>query len=264
MSISNFFKKLFHKKVYNEDQAKSWVTSVQQSDSSMQQAYQNAQQTFPYFWRELSWEYRRIVPALSFACVKVPCAQDIGEEEPLVEHMWINEIDFDGETIKGLLINEPNALTNIKAGDQVQVSPHAIEDWLLSNGEKVCGGYSIQAIRKLMSSRERKEHDTAWGLNFNQDFSVTLTLSDDTSTPHPMDTNMRESLLSFLDEHPAELTGKDEAGNTMLHREAIAGNIESVKVLLEKDADTTLKNNHGKTAKDYAEQYHWQQLAECL
>jgi len=42
------------------------------ADPEMQQAYENARGSFRYFWRELSWERRRIVPGLDLACVKAP------------------------------------------------------------------------------------------------------------------------------------------------------------------------------------------------
>jgi uncharacterized protein YegJ (DUF2314 family) len=32
------------------------------------------------------------------------------DASPIVEHMWINEVDFDGDTIHGKLINDPNEL----------------------------------------------------------------------------------------------------------------------------------------------------------
>lgn len=42
------------------------------ADPEMQQVYRAAQASFRYFWRELSWERRRIVPALDMALVKLP------------------------------------------------------------------------------------------------------------------------------------------------------------------------------------------------
>jgi uncharacterized protein YegJ (DUF2314 family) len=41
-------------------------------DPEMQQAYEAAQASFRYFWRELSWERRRIVPGLDMTMVKLP------------------------------------------------------------------------------------------------------------------------------------------------------------------------------------------------
>lgn len=85
------------------------------ADPEMSKAYKKAQETFKYFWREQSWEYRRIIPALSVSCVKVAFSQeDPSSDSPIVEHMWINDINFDGDLIKGYLINKPNKLTNIE------------------------------------------------------------------------------------------------------------------------------------------------------
>ena len=263
MGIFNFFKR---KNIDVEDTNKEdLITFVEQDEESLMEAFERAQTTFPYFWRELSWEYRRIIPALSIASVKAAFSQDVEGGEPIVEHMWINDIYFDGEAILGTLINEPNELTNIEVGDQVSIRVSDVEDWLLSDGETVCGGFSIQAIRKLMGAKERKEHDQAWGLSFNEDFSVSLMLFDDAEHDiHPMDQNMEESLSEFLVENPAELANMDEMGNTMLIREAIAGNLVSVKTLLAKGADASVKNNFGKTAEDYAKAYGWDTLAELL
>jgi uncharacterized protein YegJ (DUF2314 family) len=74
------------------------------ADPKMLEAYKKAQETFKYFWREQSWEYRRIIPGLNVSCVKVAFSQeDPNSENPIVEQMWINEIDFDGDNVKGYL-----------------------------------------------------------------------------------------------------------------------------------------------------------------
>lgn len=266
MGIFNFFKRKTKDLDVEDKNDDDLITYVEQDDATMVEAYEKAQSTFPYFWRELSWEYRRIVPALSIASVKASFSEDVeGEDDPIVEHMWINDIYFDGEMIYGTLINEPNDVTNVKVGDQVMIKVSDVDDWLLSDGEKVCGGFSVQAIRKLMNDQERKEHDNAWGLPFSDDYSVSVMLFDDGDhDTHPMDQNMAESLGAFLAEHPNELTDIDNVGNTMLIRETIAGNLTSVKVLLEKGADVSVRNNYGKNALDYAKAYGWTALADLL
>ena len=93
------------------------------SDPEMQRAYENARVTFRYFWREIAWERRRIVPALDLACVKAPFSD--GEQDtrikdtPEVEHMWLSEVDFDGQFVSGVLLNAPNWLKTVKEGDIV-------------------------------------------------------------------------------------------------------------------------------------------------
>ncbi|MCV9933752.1 DUF2314 domain-containing protein [Flavobacterium sp. LS1R47] len=250
----------------------------------MIEAFKNAQETFKYFWRELSWESRRIVPALTVACVKVAFSQNInGSENPTIEHMWINDIDFDGEQVRGVLINDPDELTNIQNGDDVAVPLNQISDWLFaiqgsspkglsklfsSSQPRAYGGFTIQAIRSEMTNQERKDHDKAWGLDFG-DFNEVLLVNEQKEKPenlveHPMSKNMKEKLQEFLEQNPDEITFQDEDGFSLLHRETIAGNVTSVAVLLESGANKDMKTNQGKTALDIAKQLKWEHLISTL
>lgn len=233
----------------------------------MIEAFKKAQETFKYFWRELSWEYRRIVPALDVACVKLAFTQEINNDTA-VEHMWINEINFDGEKIKGILVNHPNELTNVANGDYVEIPVNQISDWLFATDDKTYGGFTIHAMRSEMSETEREEHDEAWGLNFG-DFEDILTVYEQKEKPenvieHPMSKNMKESLVEFIKTNPNELTAQDESGYTFLHREAIAGNSSIIQVLIESGADKNVKTYNNKTALDFAEQLKWDHLIPLL
>lgn len=243
------------------------------NNPKMVEAFKNAQKTFKYFWRELSWEYRRIIPALTVACVKVAFTQDTDNGQ-IVEHMWINDVQFDGNNVKGILVNSPNELTNIKNGDLVHVSLNQISDWLFatysskkpktglsklfSSAPKPAtyGGFTIQAMRSEMTNQERKEHDNVWGLDFG-DFNEILLVNEQKENPenlaeHPMSKNMREKLIEFLKENPNEISNRDEDGLTLLHKETIAGNLTSVEVLLSNGADKSVKSNQGESALDFA------------
>lgn len=259
------------------------------ADSKMIEAYKKAQETFKYFWREQSWEYRRIIPALTVSCVKVAFSQeDPTSEDPIVEHMWINDIDFDGDNVKGYLINEPNELTNIEVGDYVEVPLNEISDWLFaitpstkkSTGlsklfsssadplPKTYGGFTIQKMRSDISKQERQDHDEAWQLDFG-DFNDIEVVNEQKEHPenlveHPMSKNMKEEFVKFLNEYPTELTNTDDNGYTLLHRETIAGNLSSVKIILETGANKNLKTNTGKTALDFAKQLNWEHLIPVL
>src|SRR3954468_8398978 len=92
------------------------------SDPEMQQASRSAQDSFRYFWRELSWERRRIVPGLDMTMVKLPFTdgpRTDGKSE--FEQMWIGDIGFDGDSISGRLLNSPNWLTSVREGEQLTV-----------------------------------------------------------------------------------------------------------------------------------------------
>ncbi|WP_299189668.1 DUF2314 domain-containing protein [uncultured Campylobacter sp.] len=236
-------------------------------DEAMLKAFEQARKSFRYFWRELYWERLRIVPALSFACVKVAFSQELnGSTE--VEHMWVNDVYFDGERVCGVLVNDPNVLNNVKNGDEVAVPLEQISDWMFAIEGKTYGGFSVQAMRKAMSQSERAEHDEAWGLNFG-DPDVVLVAYEQQEHPqnlteHPMSVNTKKNFEEFLRGYPDEITRTDDEGYTMLHHEAIAGNLTRLELLLAKGADKNAKNIHGKTALDYARALGWDHVAEAL
>jgi len=258
------------------------------ADPKMIEAYKKAQETFKYFWREQSWEYRRIIPALNLSCVKVSFSEKDPETgKDIVEHMWINDIDFDGDYVKGYLINEPNNLTTIKAGDYFEIPLNEISDWLFaitptvkkkgfsklfSSSEellpKAYGGFTIQKMRSDMSAAERKEHDNAWQLDFGDcnDIEVVHEQKEkpENLIEHPMSKNMKEKFVEFLQNYPDELTNADENGLTLLHKETIAGNLTSVEIILSSGGDKNVKTDKGKTALDFAKQLKWEHLIPVL
>ncbi|HEY9258164.1 DUF2314 domain-containing protein [Chitinophaga sp.] len=245
------------------------VFYAEAEDPEMIKAFYRAQETFPYFWRELHWEYRRIVPALDLACVKVAFMQEVPDRAtPVVEHMWVNDVEFDGDHISGVLINDPNELTNVKNGDPVKVPIDQVSDWLFSTRGNTYGGFTIQQLRSTMSEEERNEHDDAWGLDFG-DYNDILLAYQQKEHPenlieHPMSVNMDESFIEFLKEYPLEITNRDAAGYTLLHKEAIAGNRGSVATLLKFGADKSIQTNSGKTALDFVRQLGWKHIVPVL
>jgi uncharacterized protein YegJ (DUF2314 family) len=103
----------------------SKVFMFDNDDPEMQGAYRRARANFRYFWREMAWERRRIVPAMDLACVKVPFFDEVGDGSakgtPEVEHMWISEVNFDGQHVRGVLLNSPNWLKSVKEGDSARL-----------------------------------------------------------------------------------------------------------------------------------------------
>jgi len=227
------------------------------------QAYEQAVATFKYCWRELSWEQRRIVPALDFAAVKLAFCQ-----EEQVEHMWITDLAFDGFRVQGSLMNQPDLLTNVKLGDPVDVPLPEIEDWMFSIAGRAYGGFTIQVMRAEMTPKQRKKHDKMWGLEFGDPDDVLLVYQQkehpDYLVEHPMSQNAEESFKQFLSEHPNEVSETDAAGYTMLHRETIAGNRTIVEVLLQAGADKQARLPSGQTPADLAQALHWDHLISLL
>lgn len=232
-------------------------------------AYAKAQETFKYFWRELSWEYRRIIPALDVACVKAVFVQETGPgTEPIRENMWINNVGFDGEYVYGILVNTPNELTNIENGAEVKLPVHQISDWLFVTQELTYGGFTIQAMRTLMDEDERQDHDAAWGLNFGDPNDIMVVYQQkehpENLVEHPMSKNMREKVVEFITQNPGEINVIDDEGYTLLHKETIAGNATYITELLAAGADTSLRTKKGKTALDFAKALNWEHIIPLL
>lgn len=248
----------------------SQVFLFDNTDPEMQRAYEQARTTFRYFWREIAWEKRRIVPALDLAYIKASFS-DSEQAAPVpgkaeVEQMWINEIDFDGEIVSGVLLNAPNWLKTVKAGDSVQMPLDHISDWMYAIGGDVYGAYTVNLMRSRMSERERREHDRAWGLNFGDPRRIRVVPEAQMpeTQEHPMSEAMAPVLRDQLAQNPAIRDTQGDQGWTLLHDEALAGSAATVRVLLESGADPNAMTDHGWTPLRCARSLGWDKVVALL
>lgn len=279
----------------DSDQPSAPVFLNPDDDAEMEQAFKRARQTFRFFWRELAWEYRRIIPALGVACVKVafsdPPDAQTDRKTPSVEQMWISDIEFDGQHVFGTLINKPNWLTTVHEGDHVKIRPTQVNDWMYSINDKVFGAYTVNLMRSRMGRKERADHDAAWGLDFGSPDDIRIVPSDyvnekakpggffsrlkkdSTPTPtvaevaakeHPMAINMKSSFEEFLKEDPTAITTTDDRGFTMLHQLALAGATGCVELLLKHGADPNGRAKNGLTPLQLAKSLGWKQTIAVL
>jgi uncharacterized protein YegJ (DUF2314 family) len=228
-------------------------------DRAMGHAYAQARATFRFLWRELTWEYRRIIPALEVAAVKIPFS-DPGDDN--VEVMWIEQVMFDGRRVQGALLNEPNTLTSVKQGDAVDVPLEQIADWMYVLDGRVHGAWTVQLIRARMSASERAEHDAAWGFEFPD--PETVSLSPWGEEEHPMSLNAAPELLKMPDAELARHLGPGADGWTMMHSLALGGSAACVEALLKRGADPKLRLPDGRTALDLAIGMGWQPVVDVL
>ena len=70
------------------------VFNVEGEDPRMVAATDAARRSFRLFWRELSWERRRIVPAHSLAAVNALFSD---EDDETNEHLWLGDIACAGK-----------------------------------------------------------------------------------------------------------------------------------------------------------------------
>jgi uncharacterized protein YegJ (DUF2314 family) len=260
--------RLFGKKK-NEELSSEDTIMHRRTDEKMEQAILEARKTFKYFWRELYWENRRIIPGLQTAILKIGFSEQfVGEEKPYVEHMWVNDIYFDGEYIHGTLVSTPGRLTNVKNGDQVKVTIDDLTDWMIVSMDIPYGCFSIQAIRSDLNQKDRKKHDELNGMDFGDPSKILLAVGQQENPEylieHPMSINSKEQIEKHLAEYPDYILQTDEDGLSFLHIEAIAGNKTAIEVGLKFGADKSKKATSGKTPLDYAKQMGWDHLYDLL
>ena len=242
------------------------------ADPGMQRAFASARETFRWFWQELAWEKRRIVKGLDFSYVKAAFS-DGGQ----VEHMWLSDVDFDGQYVSGLLLNAPLHV-DAKKGDPARVLPSLISDWMFGSDGKVYGGYTVQVLRARMGAAERRDHDQAWGLDFGDPSRVKVFREPGSggalqalfgkpraaTDEHPMSAGMAVKLKEQLAQDPSLVAVKDDRGWTLLHEEALAGSVATVKVLLQAGADRTAVTGHGMTPVQLAASLGWEKVVAVL
>lgn len=221
-----------------------------------------ARETFRYFWRELTWEHRRIVPAFDMAAVKFGFS-DPGK--PAVEYMWVTDVMFDGKVITGTLLNEPNELNTFREGQDIARPLADLYDWIYASNGKAWGAISVQLLRRRMSRDECTAHDDAWGLDFGEPGNLSVPGDpDDPDAGHPMDANMAVRLVDDLAKGVVKPDQANADGWTLLQALSLGGAKACVQVLLDRGADPTRKAPNGMTPYDLAKSLEWTSLAEML
>ncbi|MBN1911632.1 MAG: DUF2314 domain-containing protein [Pirellulales bacterium] len=262
----------------------------------MEQAVKMARQTFRFFWREMAWEQRRIIPALDMAAIKASLSDppEVRAENPdgfEVEHMWLADVEFDGRQISGTLLNTPHTLKSFKEGKRVTITGKQLGDWMYVADGNVYGGFTVNLIRSRMGKGERKQHDRAWGLDFGepglvyvvppeylgeapikkkglfgsgaskpgpQDYAAAATVE------HPMSVNMRESLEQTLAGDPSFVHTADDRGFNVLHQLSLAGSFDGVDVCLNHGADPNKPTSNSLTPFTLAKSLGWKKVMARL
>lgn len=224
---------------------------------------ERARASFKYLWRELTWEYRRIVPAFELSAIKA-AFKDPGGDASQVEHMWLTDIEFDGEVIRATLMNAPHELTSVAAGDSITLSLADVEDWMYVREGRLYGGFTIQVLRGQMSEAARHEHDEAWGFTFADPGEVDLVADGNPDAEHRMSENMAVGLPETIAEDPERFFAVGPAGLSTLHSMALGGSAACVSALLQAGADPLQKTTSGRTARELAASMGWPRVVELL
>jgi len=145
-------------------QTKPSITPVQSDDAEMASAMQAGRDRFPEFWRAVSADSKRVIPALGPSMVKAyfsdPGAPRSGE------HMWVSDVEYDGKTVTGVLADTPMQLHTVKAGDRVSFPLERLSDWFYVENGKAIGAFTVRLLRSRMTVEQRQAHDSAYPFRF--------------------------------------------------------------------------------------------------
>lgn len=262
---------------------------VQGGDPEMDAGTREARRTFRYFWREVAWEGRRIIPGLALAIVKAPffdreppeqagirglvrrmlgSGRPIRVPSPGTEHMWMADVRTNGREIRGRLVNKPNHVRGWRKNDMVTLPIGEIDDWIYVQGEQAYGGFTIQVLRERMAADERAAHDDAWGCEFPDPPTVRLVPAWGAADPdveHPLSENITprwEEGIPTADRN--FLFAQDGSGWTLLHHQALAGSFATVDLLLRHGADPNLRTHAGETPLALARAFGWSKVEARL
>lgn len=76
-----------------------------------------------------------------------------------VEHIWINEVSFDGKVFHGKVDNEPVDIKGVRLGDEVTASPDEVSDWMYVQDGRLVGGYTTRCLCRNLSRAEKKQFE---------------------------------------------------------------------------------------------------------
>jgi uncharacterized protein YegJ (DUF2314 family) len=123
---------------------------ITEDNKAMDRAVQKAQKTVKKFIAAI----RSPKASQSRFAIKKPFVE--GDK---VEHIWLNEVSFDGSLFHGKVDNEPVDIKGLRVGQEVSVSPNEISDWMYVQAGRLLGGYTICAMCQNMSPAEKKQFE---------------------------------------------------------------------------------------------------------
>lgn len=117
------------------------MTPVTDDDPDMLAAIAEARETLPVFWDV----FDNPEPGENRFSLKVRITDEHG-----TEHLWVSDLEKEGETISGTIGNAPGLVQVVKEGDRVEVPEELISDWMFGRDEKMVGNRTLRAQFKAM------------------------------------------------------------------------------------------------------------------
>jgi uncharacterized protein YegJ (DUF2314 family) len=76
--------------------------------------------------------------------------------DSVAEHIWLENVRFDGQYVTGRLSEDAIAIGGVYRGQAVRVLPGELTDWMIVEDGWLCGGFSerVNAARRPAAEQE--------------------------------------------------------------------------------------------------------------
>ncbi len=128
--------------------------NIPDNDVKMDQAVQKARKSLAKF---LSAVRSPAAGQTDFA-VKRPFVQ--GDK---IEHIWLRDVTYDGKVLHGVVDNVPVEVKNVSLDAKTSAAPGEISDWMYLEKGRLVGGYTIRALYRSLSPKEKREFEKQAG-----------------------------------------------------------------------------------------------------
>ena len=116
------------------------IIDVADDDSRMAGAVAEARRRWPEFVSAFRQVHAPDAPFIIKAEFK---------EGDKAEFMWVSVTAIEGDTIRGVLENDPYELSNVTKGQEVNVPLSILNDWMYSKDGKAVGGFTLEVIKEV-------------------------------------------------------------------------------------------------------------------
>jgi uncharacterized protein YegJ (DUF2314 family) len=129
---------------------------VSTNDEVMNAAIQRAKETLPLFIAELM----NPKPTQTSFSVKAMIPYGIRDNS---EHIWLDDVSFDGSTLMGKLANDPVYAKGFHFHDTLTIKPDYVSDWMIVDNDRLLGGFTLHVLIRNMTIEEKNKYQVASG-----------------------------------------------------------------------------------------------------
>lgn len=152
--------KIFGKKNVAEREGEPAMVYIPNEDERMNWAMEKANLTLWYFEESLKKRQQH----QNYFSIKVQIMDgEIGE------HIWLTEPHFDEDgNLFGTIGNEPVNVKTVRLDQKIGIDREFISDWMIIEGGRLVGGYTLRAIRDGIPEEQKPEFDNNMGIYIDE------------------------------------------------------------------------------------------------